>query len=208
MIFDEINLPLRVAGGAESGAWFSTDVVATANGFEKRNQNWREPRRRFDVGTGLRNLKDLAVLRCFFLARAGRARGFRIRDWTDYSSAPDHVSTPKATDQNIGTGDNTQMLFQLCKTYPDAQNPHKRLITKPVAGSVVVALDGATQTTGWSVDVTAGLLTFAAPPAAGQKITAGFLFDVPVRFDTDQLSSEAADANLARVKIPLIEIRV
>jgi uncharacterized protein (TIGR02217 family) len=46
-------------------------------------------------------------------------------------------------------------------------------------------------------------------PAAGQAVTAGFLFDVPVRFDTDYLEVDlSAFAAGAIPKIPLVEIRV
>jgi uncharacterized protein (TIGR02217 family) len=43
------------------------------------------------------------------------------------------------------------------------------------------------QLSGWSIDVTTGLVTFGAAPAAGVEVTADFAFDVPVRFDTDHM---------------------
>jgi uncharacterized protein (TIGR02217 family) len=50
------------------------------------------------------------------------------------------------------------------------------------------------------------IMTFAAGhvAAAAVAVTAGFNFDVPVRFDTDHLSALAAGAI---PKIPLVEIR-
>jgi hypothetical protein len=45
-------------------------------------------------------------------------------------------------------------------------------------------------------------------PALGQAVSAGFLFDVPVRFDTDYLEVDlSAFAAGAIPKIPLVEIR-
>ena len=60
-----------------------------------------------------------------------------------------------------------------------------RTITKPVAGTVRVYKDDAEQLSGWSVDVTTGVVTFSTAPAASVAITADFELDVSVRFDTD-----------------------
>ncbi len=46
-------------------------------------------------------------------------------------------------------------------------------------------------------------------PAVGAAVTAGFLFDVPVRFDTDylEIDAEAFEAG-AIPKIPIVEIAI
>jgi uncharacterized protein (TIGR02217 family) len=206
MAFDEIRLPLNVGYGAGGGPLFSTDIVTIDGGYERRNQNWSQARRKFDARTGVRSVIDGTLLLAFFQARAGRARGFRLKDWQDYSSASDGVSTPSATDQTIGAGDGATTTFQLVKNYGSAGITYARMIQKPVSGSVLIAFNGVAQTSGWSVDSTTGLVTFAAAPASGVAIAAGFQFDVPVRFDTDQLSLTADDNGLAEAAIPLIEI--
>jgi uncharacterized protein (TIGR02217 family) len=77
-----------------------------------------------------------------------------------------------------------------------------------VAGSVSVALDGVAQASGWSVDTTTGQITFTTAPASGVIVTAGFEFDVPVRFDTDQLDVTHDLERLGSItSIPLIEVR-
>ena len=54
-----------------------------------------------------------------------------------------------------------------------------------------VAVAGVEQTAGthFNVDHATGVVTFTGGqhPAMGQSVTAGFEFDVPVRFDTDKL---------------------
>jgi uncharacterized protein (TIGR02217 family) len=63
----------------------------------------------------------------------------------------------------------------------------------------------------FTCDTTTGVVTFLAGhiPAAGAAVTAGFLFDVPVRFDTDFLEVDlSAFAAGAIPKIPLVEIRL
>jgi uncharacterized protein (TIGR02217 family) len=97
------------------------------------------------------------------------------------------------------------------KTYGSSFAPYQRPITKPVDGSVRIAVAGdEISSSAFSCDVTTGLVTFASGhiPAAGAAITAGFQFDVPVRFDTDHLEVDlSAFAAGAIPKIPLLEIR-
>ncbi len=208
MAFDEISFPLAVGYGARGGPQFNTDVIVIAGGYERRNQNWSQARRRYDARTGIRSSIDAALLTAFFHARAGRARGFRLKDWAEFTSSSDGVSPPHWGDQAIGAGDGETTTYQLLKTYGDTDVSHKRLIRKPVAGTVLFAVDGVPRDTGWSVDTTTGLVTFSEAPQTGQIITAGFEFDVPVRFDTDRLDLTSRDENTAHGDIPLIEVRV
>jgi uncharacterized protein (TIGR02217 family) len=208
MAFDEIELPLRVGFGSKGGPNFSTEIIVIDSGYERRNQNWAQARRVYDARAGVRSTADAATLLNFFHARAGRARGFRLKDWSDYSSATDNLSAPSFADQAIATGDGVTLVFQLVKNYSSGGVTHVRTINKPVAGSVVVGVNNAQLTTGWSVDVTTGLITFATAPAPGLAITAGYLFDVPVRFDTDVLSLSAENYVAYQADLPLVEIRV
>ncbi|WP_167626623.1 DUF2460 domain-containing protein, partial [Paracoccus luteus] len=108
----------------------------------------------------------------------------------------------------IGTGDGITTAFQLVKRYASGSQTWVRAITKPVAGTVRIALDGAEQLGGWSVDTTTGVVTFATAPAEGVAITAGFAFDVPVRFDTDALDVTLDLERLGSItSIPLLELR-
>ncbi|MDD3371772.1 MAG: DUF2460 domain-containing protein, partial [Alphaproteobacteria bacterium] len=138
MSFDEIDLPLRVGFGSQGGPNFSTEISVVGSGYERRNQNWAQARRVFDARTGVRSAADAATLLSFFLARAGRARGFRLKDWSDCSSAADNVSAPAFSDQSLGTGDGETAVFQLIKTYASGGTTHTRPISKPVGGSIVV----------------------------------------------------------------------
>ena len=108
----------------------------------------------------------------------------------------------------IGTGDGTTTAFQLVKRYASGSQTWVRTITKPVAGSVAVALNGTPQASGWSVDTTTGVITFTTAPGLSVAITAGFEFDVPVRFDTDVLDVTLDLERLGSItSIPLLEIR-
>lgn len=205
--FHEVQFPVDISFGSAGGPGFSTSVIETASGAEQRNINWAAARARYDIGTGIRGEDDLAAVLAFFRARAGRAYGFRFKDWADYKSCPP-ASAPAPTDQLIGMGDGLNGDFQLRKTYADAVAAHVRTITKPVAGSVRVALNGVEQISGWQVDTTNGVISFIDPPAIGIEISAGFEFDVPVRFDTDQLNMSFETFRAGDIpNIALVEIR-
>jgi uncharacterized protein (TIGR02217 family) len=196
--FHEVRFPENIAYGATGGPEFATTVVVTGAGHEQRNVNWAEARGRWDVGSGLKDQAQLDELIAFFRARKGRAYGFRFKDWTDY----------KATGQLLGTGDDAIETFQLVKRYPSGSVIEVRPVTKPVAGSVRIYKDSVEQLSGWSVDVTTGLITFTAAPMVGVQITADFEFDVPVRFDTDHMAVTIETFRLHRwQQIPIVELR-
>ena len=207
MAFHEVRFPDNISRGARGGPERRTQIVELASGDEERNASWANSRRRYDVAYGIRRADDLAAVVAFFEARNGRLYGFRFKDWADYKScAPSQ--TPGPTDQIIGTGDGTTTDFQLVKAYTSGAQSWARAITKPVAGTVRVAINGTEQTSGWSVDTTTGVVSFDSAPAAGATITAGFAFDVPVRFDTDTLDVTLGVERLGSItSIPLLEIR-
>ncbi len=207
MAFHEIRFPDDISRGARGGPERRTQIVELASGDEERNASWANSRRRYDAAYGIRRADDLAAVVAFFEVRNGRLYGFRWKDWADYKSCLPS-GTPAATDQTIGTGDGATTGFQLVKVYASGSQSWTRIITKPVAGTVRVAIDGVEQTSGWSVDTTTGLVTLDTAPAAGAVITAGFEFDVPVRFDTDTLDITLDIERLGSItSIPLIEVR-
>jgi uncharacterized protein (TIGR02217 family) len=210
--FHEILFPLDIALKSAGGPQRRTDVVVLGSGAEERNARWAHSRRRYDAGYGVKTFDALSQVIAFFEERRGRLYGFRWRDRLDHSSAAPDAAVA-ATDQVIGTGDGTAATFALSKTYGSVYSPYQRPIGKPVPGSVRVAVaeTEVAEGTAFSVDTTSGAVTFLAGhiPGSGAAVTAGFLFDVPVRFDTDYLEVDlSAFAAGAIPKIPLVEIRV
>ncbi|HET7848735.1 MAG TPA: DUF2460 domain-containing protein [Pseudolabrys sp.] len=207
--FHEILFPLDIALRSAGGPQRRTDVVVLGSGAEERNARWVHSRRRYDAGYGVKTFEALSEVVAFFEERRGRLYGFRWRDRLDHSSAASDAIAP--TDQTIGIGDGSSASFQLVKTYGSLYSPYQRPIAKPVAESVRVAVAGAEVDEGaaFTSDATTGIITFLPGhvPASGETVTAGFLFDVPVRFDTDYLEVDlSAFAAGAIPKIPLIEI--
>ncbi len=210
MSFHEIRFPTNLSFGSAGGPERRTDIVTLANGYEERNTPWSHSRRRFDAGLGMRSLNDLEILLAFFESRRGQLHAFRLKDWMDYKSCP--IAREVAQDdQVIGLGDGIVSSFQLIKTYLSGVNSYVRPISKPVAGSVLVGVDGANLIEGvdFDVDATTGILTLSEAPATDAVITAGFQFDVPVRFDTDLIQTSIASFNAGSVpNVPIVEVRI
>lgn len=207
MAFHEIRFPDSISRGAKGGPERRTRIVELASGDEERNASWANSRRRYDVSYGVRRADDLAAVVAFFEARDGRLHAFRFKDWSDYKSCLPSAA-PAPTDQIIGTGNGSITTFALTKTYASGVQSWARAILKPVAGTVTVSLNGVAHGSGWSVNTSTGIVTFAVPPTTGAVIRAGFEFDVPVRFDTDELPVTLDIERTGSIpSIPLIEVR-
>lgn len=198
MAFHDVRFPEDISYGSSGGPGYSTDIVVTQGGHEQRNMNWSAARARYNVAHGVKTQAQLDTLIAFFRARKGRAHSFRFKDWTDYEVAG----------QTIGTGNGSTTVFQLVRTYVSGEESEARTITKPVAGSAALYVNSVLQTSGVSVNAATGEVTFASAPGAGALIQADFQFDVPVRFDTDQLAA-SLDAYGVRSwrEIALVEVR-
>ncbi|CAN5418110.1 hypothetical protein BH10PSE15_BH10PSE15_13250 [soil metagenome] len=197
--FDDVLFPVALGREAEVTPGYSTAIVTSAGGHEARNASWAEARTRYDVGPGVRSEGDIATLLAFFRARMGPARAFRLRDPFDASSGGE---MPGPMDQQIGIGDGIVTRFALVKHYGVVV----RRITRPVVGSVVVSVDGVA-TVAFSL-ADGGMIELDAAPALGVVVSAGFRFDVPVRFAEDSLSvTRATFLAGSAASVPLIEVR-
>ena len=195
MAFHDVTLPDEFQYGSQAGAGFSTIVQQTASGHEIRVARQAQAVHRMSLRTELRTAQDAKTLKAFALARRGSLHSFKIKDWSDYTSAGDGESAPTMLDQVIGTGDASTATFQLVKRYEvTGPNPYVRTITLPIAGTVVAAINGIA-TGAFTISGT-GQIVFSSAPGVGAIITAGFQFHVPVRFtlDVDRWTRLQADA--------------
>ncbi len=203
--FDDVPYPLALGRDAGVSPEFSTSVVMTASGHERRNSHWSDARMRYDVGPGIRSEAELGVLLAFFRARRGAARGFRLADPYDFSSNA-MTGTPTPFDQRIGTGDGQQARFRLAKRYGGGPEAQVRPITRPRPGTILASVNGQA-TTAFTLEP-GGWLVFDEAPPQGADVRAGFLFDVPVRFAEDRLDiSGLSFAAGEAPSVPLIELR-
>lgn len=206
--FHEVRFPTDIALGAVGGPTRRTEVVTLASGKEQRNARWSSSRRKYNAGYGVKTLDDLSEILSFFEERRGKLFGFRYRDPLDYkSSKPKNDVTHN--DQQIGMGDGVNTQFQLIKTYGTGEASWQRHINKPVAGSTLLSIDNVVKNQGsdFTIDDVTGLIEFNLAPSSGAIIKAGFEFDVPVRFDTDEVLVNLTTFLAGDIaSIPLVEL--
>ncbi len=206
MSFHDVRLPARLAFGSTGGVERRTEIVTLTSGHERRSSPWAAGRRRWLIGAQLRSLSDMATLVAFFEARRGRLFGFRYRDFSDDRSCLPGQN-PQATDQTLGVGDGSQTVFALIKSYGVGVDAFERRITRPIADSVRAAVDGS-ELDPAQFNVEDGTVALAEAPGAGAIVSAGFYFDVPVRFDTDRIETTLESFEAGRMApVALIEIR-
>lgn len=210
MQFHEVRFPANLSFGSVGGPERRTDVVSISNGFEERNSPWAHSRRRYDAGVGMRSLDDVATMIAFFEARFGKLYAFRWKDWSDFRSAKPSLDIT-AFDQELGRGDGVQTAFQLVKTYRSGEYSYERPIVKPVDGTVRLAV-GQTELQAaldFTIDLATGTVQLNTAPGMDEPVTAGFEFDVPVRFDTDSIQTSVASFQAGEIpNVPIIEVRV
>ncbi len=196
--FIETRFPDDIAYGSTGGPEFSTNIAMTQNGYEQRNINWSDARAQYNVSHGIKNEEQLRELLSFFRARFGRAIGFRFKDWTDYI----------IKNQIIAIADGQGREFQINKIYNSGSSSYTRIITKIVTSTLFVSINDIAQEGAYTIDLNSGILLFDNPPASSAEIVISCEFDVPVRFDTDQLSAsiDGYGTNSWR-NIRLIEIK-
>ena len=212
------RFPVDIKYGSGGGPSYSTDVVITGGGVESRNANWSLPKYSYNVKYDIKYRSQAIEVYEFFHISQGKLGGFRVKDFWDYTSAANGVDSPTVTDQTIGTGDGAETDFQLVKSYVQGAGSLSRTIKKPVSGTVLIEVNTVLKTEGvdYSIDYTTGIVTFTSPVTNTHVVKAGFEFDVPCRFDTDNLNdlyftlmSTSGDDNdiVNYPDIPLIEDR-
>lgn len=210
MSFHEVRFPESLSLGSSGGPERRTEIITLNNGYEERNSPWAHSRRRFDAGLGIRSLDDLAEVIAFFEARHGQLHGFRWKDWTDFKSCRPS-SEPAPFDQEIGRGDGVRTTFRLCKSYFSSAHSYVRPVSKPIERTVNVAVGGVLLEAGldYMLDPLSGVVTIELAPAMGVPVTAGFEFDVPVRFDTDRISTSLSGFAAGEIpSVPVVEVRL
>jgi uncharacterized protein (TIGR02217 family) len=212
--FVEDRFPPAISAGAKGGPQFNTTVVQASSGAEQRNVNWSRELMTWDASSGIKTAQDFRLYQAFFYARMGRAVGFRWKDWSDYK-VPFWNATPGDVDgiPVMFTTDGATTHFQMTKAYTSGGVTFTRQIKKPVAGTVRV-LNNAVEVfspASWTVDTATGIITLASAlyTTTGHTIAVASEFDVPVRFDSDQLNA-SLNGNQLMIwdAIPIVGLKV
>jgi uncharacterized protein (TIGR02217 family) len=202
--FHDVLFPLPLLKGARGGPTRRTQVTKLASGSEIRRSRWSQSLRRWSLTGAPMGLAEAQAVLAFFEAREGRRFAFAFHDPLDGSSAA-AGDEPTAFDQHLGAGDGGQTVYGFRKAYGVA---HRRIdLVRP--GTLTVGIDGAeVPASAYTLSGDRDRLTFAAPPPAGASVTAGFLFDVPVRFETDELDFEYGVDGASIPGLSLVEVRL
>lgn len=169
MAFNETaSLPDCIALGAAGGPMFSTDVVIVRAGYESRNANWSQSRRKYDISTGIKYKWEFQTVADLFHAVGGRLDGFRFKDWADFEVTILNGALMARIDDvlsgTVGTGYGVATL-QLVKKYTSGSQTHAREIRKPITVTIYrngtpVAIGAGAGEIGLST--TTGVATFVA----------------------------------------------
>jgi uncharacterized protein (TIGR02217 family) len=150
--FDEVQFPTDISYGSRGGPGFMTSIVVLDSGHESRNINWTKARAKYNVAYGIRDMAQLLVVQAFFMARYGKAYGFRYKDWLDYQVTNEPL---------VVTG---SKFVQLIKSYTSGPRTYVRTISKPIAG--VTMRRAGSPFSSFTLDTTTGIATLTADSSA------------------------------------------
>lgn len=193
--FVDVYLPpdIRAYPWTSSPRW-STTITQVASAAEHRNQNWLNPLHSFKASQAVRCHEELEDLLEHWMVMRGPLFTFPMQDPLDFASArlkkANLAPALAGTDQFIAFGDGFTRVFTLQKKYTRGGVDYFRPITLPVVETVELMLnaipvdDSGSPGGPYTVDVVrdTGELIFSHAPPVASILTAGFLFDVPVRF--------------------------
>ncbi|QJA43165.1 gene transfer agent [Phaeobacter phage MD18] len=201
--FCERQFPVSVSYGSSGGPGFKTSIFSVDSGIVHANPEWERLRARYEIEFDQCPREDIEQVENFFYGMRGKAIGFRFKDWNDY----------QIVNQNVVVGDGNSKEFQLFKRYRSGGNVFDRMIRKPVRNQLgTLTLDGQEMILNrdYYLNYTNGAIVFNEAPPAGSIGHLDYAeFDVPVRFDTDELSVSAEDFNQYSISsLSMIEVLV
>jgi len=178
MAFFEKRFPEGISEGAIGGPVWMTEVAMTRSaGSRSTNQVRAMPKHRYDVSHALKKGASREVLKSFFYVVAGRADGFRFKDWNDYE-----VTTGISSMTPISGS-----TYQMNRVYTAFTRSFVRKIQKPVTGTCTFyrTRSAVTSVITPTVDYTTGIATISGH-VGGDTYTWAGQFDVPVAFVSDE----------------------
>lgn len=194
--FVDQYLPKCVAGyPCNSSPRWSTALVMVDSGAESANQRWENPLNRFTLPNAVRDMSTFNEVRNHWLAMRGPYHLWPWRDPLDFASValakPNVEPTISDTDEQLGVGDGMTTEFQIYRTYKVGAQQYRRKIELPILSSVKIGYvppsDAPSETLpAYTVTRPGGVVVFADPPPIDMVLTCGFLFDVCVRFESDE----------------------
>lgn len=201
MSYLPVPFPSEIAPEPTGGPSYSTDLASTLSGDEQRNQNWSEARHTYEMSHGIKTARDFKKIGAHFRMAKGRLHMFRVTDWADFECARDEGVLMMITSTE----------YQLAKQYGDEPGfLVQRRITRPIVETVEIWKDNV-PTTGYTLSAETGRIVFDSAPGAS-VLECAFNFDVPCRYDTDQLKAilvnlvDSDESLISWDTVPLAEV--
>lgn len=205
MAYLPARFPLLIGRDPVGGPAFMTDIAKTVGGFEQRDERWPTSQHRYDFSQDIKSTAQFREAGAHFRQARGRLHKFRVRDWSDYQcERRDGLLSPL-----------TATTFQTNKLYGDeVAFKEQRKITRVFPGSMQIWKAGFLQTLTVHYDINeeTGVVTFLSAPGAA-LLECAFLFDVPCRYDTDELQATLVQFNgvgnafHSWTSVPVVEVR-
>lgn len=196
MNFHEVNFPDSIGIFAVGICEFSTSCAITISGRETRSSDNVLPRRKYELRQCIVSINQFELFNRFFIARAGKRFGFRLKDHFDFTIVR----------QSIAKGDGCLAQFQLKKIYYDEYISHTRIITKPRRSNLKFWI-GPDEIEAQEIDLNTGIITLSHPLPQDQELIASCEFDVPVRFVHDNFTYNFnPDGSVSLENIEMIEV--
>lgn len=209
MTIPSYRLPVNLEKGSGFGPSFKNVIQEAVSGNEQRFAQWTKCRGTGDLSYAILEsndpVGDFRAVLALYRAHFGSLYPFRFKDWSDY----------QATDELFGNGNGSTKDFQLVKTYDPSQILlgvpgslfYVRSITL-VTGTPTIMIDGVAKTPSTDYTISSsGVVSFVSAPAGSTELTWTGEFDVPVRFDTDNLPVIMQQQDLATIRsIPIREV--
>ena len=165
---------------------FDTLLLEDGGGREQRFCRITEPMVAINADGMILDGDEFTYLKAFFDARDGKYEGFRFKNELDYTltQSPEFYSDDLTVYQQGILAQISGSTYQILKRYHVNGTNTYKTIRKPVDGTVKVYSDDVELTTGWSVDIDTGIVTFSSTPSG--VLTVSCEYDLPMRFDMDE----------------------
>lgn len=202
MAFVEVRFPEWAENISGGGLEWATVRTTVRSGAEVANALWEFPRSAWVLDNSKIRKAEFDDLVAFAMVRVGPRDGFRFKDPRDYLIGRSTLDGVTFTEASVATVQLTTTTFQIVRPYTfsgvTASMPVYKIngttLTNTVADETnstvrVYQADGTTEvTSGWTVNLTNGVITFSVAPGYVPKVSCEF--DFPVRFDADTLPTE------------------
>ncbi len=209
----DTRLEIDESYGTVASYTYRTSIITLGDGTEQRNIEWRYPLGKFNLSKAHLCQDLLDYFLSFHSTMKGQKEVFRFRDYNDYETTGDPLySGLNSYTQGVlnPAPDGSRKEFQLCKAYNLEGLNVFRIITRVDSVNCEVFINGNSQLV--TIYPSLGKVVFLTAPQTNDILTWEGIFDIPVRFEQDNINYRLIGNNqfenfYSIEELSLIEIR-